>query len=393
MRARVLMVFVCMGCEGTDEPVREDAGVRAPMREAGTSEQPDEEPGAERALDAGTRPDASVVDARVEPVQDARMAEQVDAHVEDPRDWKPHASWTCGMPEGIPEPGAAPLAFTARFSTRAAHEVGRTPVGQRHLRELGEGSVEGDALEATLLAGGFESSVTLANGAVELEQVVMLRARDGKYLYLRVCGTAPSEREPVRVVMDFEAPNNSDHAALQKAKLVGTRELDASGNVTLEVHDVASVKLGPTLQIENPPDAVDQTWACKEATRSAGEEQFRENVAIGSSLSVGQSKNGNRNVIPITGGRVTGRVTADVLAHGADFQLLGSRIVLDARYTLKGDGGALVLVRNCGPGSALIPVFEASVDGPYAFLNEDVWVSSTPGLGIGSVNIVISRQR
>jgi hypothetical protein len=86
-------------------------------------------------------------------------------------------------------------------------------------------------------------------------------------------------------------------------------------------------------------------------------------------------------------------VTADVLAHGADFQLLGSRIVLDARYTLRAEGGALVIVRNCGPGAALIPVFEASVDGPYAFLNEDVWVSSTPGLGIGSVNIVISRQR
>jgi hypothetical protein len=42
-----------------------------------------------------------------------------------------------------------------------------------------------------------------------------------------VCGTAPSEREHVRVVMDFEAPNDSGHTWLQKAKLVGTREVDA----------------------------------------------------------------------------------------------------------------------------------------------------------------------
>lgn len=399
MKARVLMVFVCMGCEGTHEPVSE--GARPPMREAGPPLAPDdEESDAERDLDAGTGKDASWVDARVDARVDAQGDAVRDAQVEEDayvepaaRDWKPHASWTCGMPEGIPDPSAAPLAFTARFATRAVHDVGRTPMGRRQLRELGEGAVEGDALEATLLSGGFESSVTLANDAVELEQVLMLRARDGAYLYLRVCGTAPNQREPVRVVMDFEAPNNGAHDALQRAKLVGTRMLDASGNLALEVHDVARVKLGATLQIENPAGAVEQTWACNEATRTAGEEQFRENVAIGSSLSVGQTKNGNRNVIPITGGRVTGQVTADVLAHGADFQLLGSRIVLDARYTLRGEGGALVLVRNCGPGSALIPTFEASVDGPYAFLNEDVWVSSTPGLGLGSVNIVISRQR
>jgi hypothetical protein len=401
VKGRALLVFVCVGCEGGDEPIVQDAGVRPPMREAGAAEAPeDDAPPGERDLDAGTRADArrpaASEDARAEPSEDARVnvPDVVDAQVDaTPRGWKPHASWTCGMPEGIPDPSTAPLAFRARFATRALHELGKTPVGQRHLRELADGEVTGDALAATLLPGGFESWVTLANGAVELEQVVMLRARDGRYLYLRVCGTAPSEREPIRVVMDLEAPNDSDHASLQKAKLVGTRQVDASGNVTLEVHDVADVELGPTLQIDNPVGAVDQTWACKQATRTAGEEAFRENVAIGSSLSVGQTKNGNRNVIPITGGRVTGDVTAEVLAHGADFQLLGSRIVLDARYTLRGEGGALVLVRNCGPGSALIPVFEASVDGPYAFLNEDVWVSSTPGLGIGSVNIVISRQR
>jgi hypothetical protein len=152
----MLMVFVCMGCEGSDELVREDAGGRTPTREAGAPAQP----GVERDLDAGFHTDEREpsVDARVEPAVDARVEE---VHVAlAPRDWKPHASWTCGMPEGIPDPSEAPLAFTARFATRASRDVGRTPVGQRHLRELGDGTVTGDALEATLLAGGFESAVT-----------------------------------------------------------------------------------------------------------------------------------------------------------------------------------------------------------------------------------------
>ncbi len=43
---------------------------------------------------------------------------------------------------------------------------------------------------------------------------------------------------------------------------------------------------------------------------------FTESVALGSSISVGQSKRGNRNIIPITGGTVTGKIKGKVVPGG-----------------------------------------------------------------------------
>jgi len=47
---------------------------------------------------------------------------------------------------------------------------------------------------------------------------------------------------------------------------------------------------------------------------------------------VGESKTGNRNIIPITGGTVTGNITANILYAGADYQNLSSPMTIDARY-------------------------------------------------------------
>jgi hypothetical protein len=50
---------------------------------------------------------------------------------------------------------------------------------------------------------------------------------------------------------------------------------------------------------------------------------------------------------------------------GADYQLAGgSGTTLDARYTLAPSDGNFIIVRNCGPSNALIPVFEAAADAP-----------------------------
>lgn len=50
-------------------------------------------------------------------------------------------------------------------------------------------------------------------------------------------------------------------------------------------------------------------------------------------------------------------------------------------------------VRNCGPCGALIPLFEAKADGPYAFLNENEFLSSDPGTGSGGVSITFYEEQ
>jgi hypothetical protein len=92
---------------------------------------------------------------------------------------------------------------------------------------------------------------------------------------------------------------------------------------------------------------------------------FTENVSLGSSISIGASKRGSRNIIPITGGTTSGRVKGKILSGGADYQLSG----LDARYTLAPSDTDFIIVRNCGS-NGLVPVFETRVNGKYAFLNE-----------------------
>ena len=128
-------------------------------------------------------------------------------------------------------------------------------------------------------------------------------------------------------------------------------------------------------------------------TGSKGDSVFTESVGIGSSLAVGASKRGTRNVIPITGGTVTGRVAGKVLAGGADFQIVSGTARLDARYTLASNDGEFVLIRNCGAIGALVPQFEARAEGPSAFLNANTFISSDPGSATGGVSITMYDRK
>lgn len=62
----------------------------------------------------------------------------------------------------------------------------------------------------------------------------------------------------------------------------------------------------------------------------------------------GLNSRGQRRIIPITGGTVSGRINGKVLPGGADFQIVVSETTadLDARYMLELDSGAHVFVQN-----------------------------------------------
>jgi hypothetical protein len=62
----------------------------------------------------------------------------------------------------------------------------------------------------------------------------------------------------------------------------------------------------------------------------------------------GLNSRGRRRIIPITGGKVTGKLSGTVLPGGADFQIVVSDTCadLDARYLLQLDSGEHVFVMN-----------------------------------------------
>jgi hypothetical protein len=196
--------------------------------------------------------------------------------------------------------------------------------------------------------------------------------------------------------MDFEAPNAAPSAWMNTGKYVARRVVNtATKTLTMRIYDVSGVSL-PTgaaniTRISKPAGVPTQPWDYRKpgATEKNGEVLITETVSLSPSTSVGMSKRGNRNIIPITGGELSGRIPGKVLFGGADYQNLSGPPAIDARYLWQANNGDIILVRNTGSGT-LIPAFEVRVDSQYAFLNKGLYRSSPPGMKPGGGGVAIT---
>jgi hypothetical protein len=245
------------------------------------------------------------------------------------------------------------------------------------------------------MPGALDFELQLSNGAIEIEQILVLMTGDGKYIYLRAAG-AGADTKDVRVVMDFEAPNASSWEWLNGGRYVARRVLNQTANaLTMRVYDVS----GPVfrsdspdvVRIAKPTGGASQPWddRKKRPAEKAGEQLITELVTLSPSQPVGPSKRGNRNIIPITGGTVSGRISGKVLSAGADYQNLSPPPTIDARYLWQAEDGEIIIVRNAGTFGSLVPTFETRTDGPYAWLNTGSYLSSNPGMRPGGVGITM----
>jgi uncharacterized protein DUF3237 len=302
----------------------------------------------------------------------------------------PDPSWTCGMPAGIPPPAMGPVVLQADLTLGDVHDVGQTQYGHRLVIEIKGGTVTGPKIKGTLMNFGLDWQLTLSNGAIEDEMVDVIQTDDGTPIYFRDCGTAAGSNDQ-RIVPDFEAPTSSGYAWLNTGKFAGTRAFDATAKtLQLVVYDISGVAaVASSVSVTDPPTVPNQTWDCKTASGTKTTTVYTESVGIGTSVTVGASKRGTRNIVPITGGTTSGKIQGGVLAGGADFQLQTSTFDLDARYTLQTMDGELIVVRNCGPLGGLVPVYETRTDGPYAWVNANRWLSSDPTVVVGAVDLTI----
>src|SRR5690606_17998972 len=94
----------------------------------------------------------------------------------------PHASWDTGMPDGIPAPEAGGLIFEATVPLERVADIGLTQYGERRVAVGLEGSVAGPKLTGTVAEGALDYELELANGTIEIEQILVLRAADGSYI-------------------------------------------------------------------------------------------------------------------------------------------------------------------------------------------------------------------
>ena len=297
------------------------------------------------------------------------------------------------MADGIPNPESGTLVFEAEVTFDRVLDVGKTQYGNRQVIVGQEGAVSGAKLSGTVTAGALDFELKLSNGTIEVEQVLVIKTSDGKYVYARNAGTSADSND-IRVVMDFEAPNDSASAWLNSGKYVARRILNpAAKTLTMRVYEVSGVSVATganSIRIRKPEDVPSQPWDYRRADPSEkqGTVVVTETVTLSPSQTVGASKRGNRNIIPITGGELSGRITGKVLFGGADYQSRPNPPAIDARYLWQTSDGDIIIVRNAGSGT-LVPTFEVRTDSRYAWLNTGRFLSSPPGIKPGGVGITI----
>lgn len=133
-------------------------------------------------------------------------------------------------------------------------------------------------------------------------------------------------------------------------------------------------------------------------------------VTLDQPYSVGDTPNGRRTVIPITGGTFEGpNLKGTIINGGADYQLAskeGNRTQLEAIYSIKTDDGVYIHVRNRGiicmgkdeKGNPSFyfraaPQFEAPTDSKYAWLNNAIYVCAPAPGKPGSITLNVWKVK
>jgi hypothetical protein len=131
------------------------------------------------------------------------------------------------------------------------------------------------------------------------------------------------------------------------------------------------------------------------------EPAFDITVTIGPAQEVGETAQGRRRIIPITGGRFEGpNLSGIVVPGGADWQLVRPDGVaeIEARYTLQTHDGVLIYITNTGlrhgPPEVMrrlasgepvkpaeyyfrtVPIFELKTGTPYDWLTRALFVAT-----------------
>lgn len=95
------------------------------------------------------------------------------------------------------------------------------------------------------------------------------------------------------------------------------------------------------------------------------EPAFDVHVLLGPLEDHGDTRAGHRRVIPITGGAVTGAVSAEILPGGADWQVVrpDGSIEINGRYSARTPSGSHLLLHAVGVRSGSPEVLEALLRG------------------------------
>jgi hypothetical protein len=177
---------------------------------------------------------------------------------------------------------------------------------------------------------------------------------------------------------------------------------------------LASVALVFASSLGHAQETAGKRWPITDVAAPTTELALELYVTIAPRVEVGETDDGVRQFIPITGGRFSGEgIRGEVMPGGADWQTRrrDGAVEVNALYSIRTDDGAVIVVDNRGiivpppstagdgaAGSAAgyvrtSPRFHAP-QGKYDWLNKTVFVGTiTPAAGGGAVIIRAFRVR
>jgi hypothetical protein len=138
----------------------------------------------------------------------------------------------------------AELVYEAEVRLGDRVRIGSSKRGERHLVPISGGTFEGPELRGEVLPGGADWQLTRPDGVLEVDARYTMRSHDGTMLHVRnrgiVCLPNPNTGQQlyVRTVPEFEAPNESPLAWMNRCIFLGTLVLRAPNCVAIGVYRV-----------------------------------------------------------------------------------------------------------------------------------------------------------
>lgn len=131
---------------------------------------------------------------------------------------------------------------------------------------------------------------------------------------------------------------------------------------------------------------------------------FSLHVLCDEGIPIGRTASGHLTIIPITGGTVSGQLTGSVVPGGADWntQRADGSFHVAAKYMIRTNSGEHIGIENEGilrPSEEnaivqTIPRFTADLDGPYAWLTQNIFAGTlAPDQTGRSVTIEVYRVK
>ena len=101
--------------------------------------------------------------------------------------------------------------FNIKVGVSKLHDIGRTPIGLRHIDMLGAGSFEGPRLRGKVLSGGMDQKIFRPDGAMNPNVRLVLQTDDDAMIYMYYTGIRYGTPEVMQRIADGEEVDPSEY--------------------------------------------------------------------------------------------------------------------------------------------------------------------------------------